>query len=116
MQKLASASSSLAASWQGHEGCTSCPDTFLLVYQDTHGKFQLGNATIGVEWHWSELQAHPASGNPASGTGISLGLFWWPTAPVGVRLYYQSENLQLCSLDWDASNSNVSNGLFCPNE
>ena len=92
--KLASNSSNLAATWHGREGCNNCPNNFLLVYQDTRGYLQLGNATIDVGWHWDQLQAHPLPG-----TGLSLALFWWPDAPVGVRLFYQSRDLLLCSLD-----------------
>ena len=105
--KLASNTSYLAAAWHGREGCNNCPNNLLLVYQDTMGNLQLGNATIGVGWRWDQLQAHPLPG-----TGISLALFWWPNAPIELRLFYQNQDLSLCSLNWGTSNSSTGTGGF----
>lgn len=96
---VASNVSSLTSVWHTHNGCVGCPNTLLVVYQDSSSLFNLGNLT-SLGWTWSTLNA-----NPVAGSGMSLDLMWDSSSPTSLRLYYQTSNPasyeHLCSLNWD---------------
>jgi hypothetical protein len=98
---VVSGRSSLTSVWHTHDGCVGCPNTLLVVYQDSSSVLNLGNLTSSG-WKWSTLNA-----NAVAGTGMSLDLMWGPSWPTGLRLYYQTSNTvsyeHLCSLNWDAT-------------
>lgn len=78
----------------------------LVIYQDNSGKLQLGNGTLSG-WQWSTLQA-----NPVLGSGLTIHQSWQANNIPGLRLGYQIANGHLCTLDWNAWNTNVAGDLW----
>jgi len=90
----AGSGSKLAAAWHRHLGCVGCPNTLLLVYQDSNGKLQLMNATA-TGWEYYALSA-----NPIPGSGLALTLLWDYTLMSSLRLYYQINTGHLTDQGW----------------
>lgn len=89
-----SSASSLSTIWHRYEKCVNCPNTLLLVYQDSKNKFNLANSTQ------NGLIFSTMDANPIAGSGISLALSWKDDTTTGLRLYYQIASGHLCSQDW----------------
>lgn len=98
LQILVANESNLAAHWYRNFFCTSCSDNLLLVYQEgTDNKLSFYNSTAAGPV-LSELP-----GNPTLGTGMSLTILGGPNNTTALRLFYQTDNGGLCSLDWEPS-------------
>lgn len=87
--------SALSTIWHRAPNCPLCPNTRLLVYQDTSNKFNLGNASTDG-WNWTVLNA-----NPIPGSGAAFTLTQEPADVIsGIQLFYQTASGNLVSNDW----------------
>lgn len=102
--------SDLAATWTRHDGsaCESCGEqTIVLAYEDSNNKLSVVNVTSSGP-QWTTLDA-----DPRPGSGLAVNLQWRNHVPAGIRLYYQRNEDDLVSIDWESQGRLRDTGKSC---
>ncbi|KAL8655231.1 MAG: hypothetical protein Q9210_001017 [Variospora velana] len=84
-----------AAVFMAYDGCDDCSGALLLAYQATTDVLWVAIRTSSnVVWTTLETDPHP-------GSGLTFSQLWQDNAPPGARLYYQRNQADLVSVDWE---------------
>ncbi|KAL9106220.1 MAG: hypothetical protein Q9227_008753, partial [Pyrenula ochraceoflavens] len=95
---VTNAGSRLSAIYHSRPPCKNCPNTRVLVYQDTKNQLQLLNGTLDST---DSQSTYALNASAADSTGIGITMRWRQDWIPGLRIYYQTPNGDACPLWWE---------------
>ena len=90
--------SRLAAIYHSRPPCKSCPNSRILVYQDSTKQLQLLNGTVDST---DGQSSYSLNASAVESTGLGITMRWRQDWIPGLRIYYQTPDGHSCPLWWE---------------